>query len=56
MKKIKGKASDCKGSYCQYKNQKYLQILLLSRFPIMSEKCIIYRSLKHQKRLKIIKG
>ena len=35
--------------FIQCKNQKYLQIRLLSMFPIMSEKCIIYRPLKNQK-------
>ena len=49
-------ASGCKGGLYQCKNQKYLQIWLLSRFPIIPEKCIIYRQLKHQKRLKIVKG
>ena len=42
----------CKGIFCRCKNQKYLQIWLLSRFPIVSEKCKIYRPLKHQERLK----
>ena len=55
-KKFKRVASGCKWSFCQCKNQKYLQIWLLPRFPIMSEKCIIYRPLKHQKSLKTIKG
>ena len=55
-KKFKRVASGCKGSFCQCKNQKYLQIWLLPRFPIIPEKCIIYRPLKHQKKLKIVKG
>ena len=29
----------CKGSFSQYENLKYLQIWLLSRFPVLSEKC-----------------
>ena len=51
--KIKRVASGCKGSSCQYKNLKYLQVSLLPRLPIMSIKCIIYRPLKHQKRLRV---
>ena len=54
--KITRVGSGCKWSLCQSKNQKYLQIWLLPRFPIMSEKWIIYRLLKHQKGLKTIKG
>ena len=37
-KKIKRVANDCKGSFCQCKNQKYLQIWLLPKFPIMFKK------------------
>ena len=55
-KKFKGVASGCKWSFCQLENQEYHQIWLLPKFPFMSEKCIIYRSLKHQKSLKTIKG
>ena len=51
-RKIKRVASGCKGSFCQCKNQKYLQIWLLPKFPIVPEKCIIYRPLKHQKKAK----
>ena len=54
-KKFKRAASGCKSRFCQSKNQKYLQILLLPKFPIMSEKCITYRTLKHQKSIKTIK-
>ena len=54
--KIKRLASGCKGSFCQCKNQKYLQIWLIPRFPIIPQKCIIYRSLINQKRLKLVKG
>ena len=54
-KKFKRAASGCKSRFCQSKNQKYLQILLLPKFPIMSEKCISYRTLKHQKIIKTIK-
>ena len=55
-KKLKRVAIGCKGSFCQCNNQKYLQIWLLPRFPITSEKCIIYRPLKHRKRVKIVQG
>ena len=51
-KENKRVANSSKGSCCQCKNQKYLQILSLPRFLIMSEKCISYRPLKHQKGLK----
>ena len=54
-KKMKRTASGCKGSLCQCKNQKYLQITSLPNFPIMSEKCIICRPFTHQKKLKIVK-
>ena len=30
--------------------------MVISRFPIMSEKCIIYRSLRHPKRLKRVRN
>ena len=45
-------SNGCKESFCQSKNQKYFQIWFFPRFSIMSEKCIIYRPLKHHKRLK----
>ena len=54
-KKMKRIPSGCKGSLCQCKNQKYLQITSLPKLPIMSEKCIIYRPFTHQKKLKIVK-
>ena len=50
--KNKRVANVCEGSYYQCKNQNYLQTWLLPKFPTMSEKCIIHRPLKHQKRLK----
>ena len=40
-KKIKRVAGGCKGNFCQCKNQKYLQLWLLPRFPIRLEQCII---------------
>ena len=52
MEIIKRVAWGCKGSFCQCKNQKYLQRLLFPRFPVILEKCIIYRSLKHPKKAK----
>ena len=55
-KKIKRVASSYKVIFCQCENQKYFQIRLLAKFLIMSEKCINYRPLKHQKRRKIVKG
>ena len=55
-RKIKRKASGCKGNFCQCKTEKYFQIWLLPRFDIMSEKCIKCRPLKHQKKLKIVRG
>ena len=51
-KKNKRVASGCKGSFSHYKNQKYLQLWLFPRFPIIPEKCIIYKSLKHHKKAK----
>ena len=54
-KKMKRIPSGCKGSLCQCKNQKYLQITSLPNFPIMSQKYIICRPFTHQKKLKIVK-
>ena len=45
-------SNGCKESFCQSKYQKYFQIWFFPRFSIMSEKCIIYRPMKHHKRLK----
>ena len=53
-KKFKRVANGCKSNFCHCKNQKNLQISLLPSFPIMSEKYIIYRSLKHRKNLKTL--
>ena len=49
-------ANGCTGSFCQCKNQKYLQIWLFPKFPIMLEKHIIYRPFKYQKGKKKVKG
>ena len=56
IKTFKRVGSGCKWSFCQCKKQQELQIWLLPRFPVMSEKCTIYRWLEHQKMLKTIKG
>ena len=56
MKKFKRLVWGYKGSFCQRKNENYLQRWPFPRFPTIPEKCIIYRSLKYQKRLKIVKG
>ena len=48
--RVKSVANGLERSFCQCKNQKYLQIWLLLRLPITSEKCINYRALKKTKK------